>query len=154
MLELDNLIERNKQILFLYTSKPKIRALVESLTLYSEKEILKQEEKAIKLPDKLIRKAAMTFWILGETFFTVAAPGTVYDPNTVKVIPIPESTSRHYEAKDNSGNFTEIANCIHLGRFTDPHEIRGIPIINLDGTIKLFNKNQFIETFIEKVLIL
>jgi hypothetical protein len=150
---LDNLIERNKQILFLYTSKPKIRALIESLTLYYEKEILKQDEDAVKLPEKLIKKAAMTFWILGETFFTTAAPGTVYDPNTVRVTIIPDSTSKRYEVKDRSGNFTEVANCIHIGRFTDPHEIRGISIINLDGSIKLFNKNHFIEAFIETIKI-
>lgn len=152
MLDFDSVINRNKQILFLYTSKPKIRALVESLTLYSENEILKQAEKASKLPEKLIRKAAMTFWILGETFFTTASPGTVYDPNTVRVTLIPEVTTRLYEVKDKSDNFTEIVDCIHLGRFTDPHEIRGVPIINLDGSIKLFNKNHFIESFIEKVL--
>lgn len=158
-MELESVKERNDKIAFLYTSKPKIKTLIDSLTLYSEKEILDKID-ADKLPDKFLKKAAISFWLTGETFFTLVLPtdtspktATVYDPNKVRVTPIPNTTDRLYEALSTDGNFSEIKNCIHLARMTDPYELRGVPIINTDGTIKLFNKNHFIELFLEKIKI-
>jgi hypothetical protein len=159
-MELEALNERNNKIAFLYTSKPKISTLIDSLALYSEKEILNKIDIS-KLPDKLLKKAALSFWLTGEAFFTITVssegnnPPTpiaqVYDPDKIRVTPVAGSSDRIYEQKDKDGNFAAIENCICLARLTDPKEIRGVPIINSDGTVKLFNKNHFIELFLEKV---